>query len=67
MSPVTTIQGLKAGNAVEEDMIKLLKDGLNTIADGMLQECRKRNAVLGDLEEDLEKVGAVCAPFRSAR
>jgi hypothetical protein len=48
-------------------MIKLLKDGLNTIADGMLQECRGRNAVLGDLEEDLEKVGAVCAPFRSAR
>jgi hypothetical protein len=67
MSPVTTIQGLKEGNAIEADMIKLLKEGLNNIADGLLHECRKRNAALEDLEEDLGKVGAVCASFRSAR
>jgi hypothetical protein len=66
MSPVATIQGLKEGNAVEEDMIKLLKEGLNTIADGMLQECRKRNATLEDLKEDLEKVGVVRTAFHSA-
>jgi hypothetical protein len=37
-------------------MVKMMKEGLNLIDDSMLQECRKRNAALEDLEEGLEKV-----------
>ena len=59
MSSATAIKDLKEGNAIEEDLAKLLKGGLNTIADNMLQECRKRSAALEDLEENLEEVGCV--------
>jgi hypothetical protein len=35
-------------------MVEMMKEGLNLYADSMLQECRKRNAALEDLEEGLE-------------
>jgi hypothetical protein len=63
MSSAAVIKCLKEGNAIETDMVKMMKEGLNLIADSMLQECRKRNAALEDLEEGLEKVRDTAGAF----
>jgi hypothetical protein len=59
MSSAGTVEALKEGNAIEEELVQTMKRGLNIIADNMLQECRKRKAVLEDLEETLVQVGDV--------
>ncbi|KAF2687310.1 hypothetical protein K458DRAFT_188970 [Lentithecium fluviatile CBS 122367] len=53
MSSAATIKALKESNTIEEDLVNMMKEGLNMIADSMLQECRKRNAALEDLEEKM--------------
>jgi hypothetical protein len=65
MSSAAAIKDLKEGNTIEEDMVKMMKEGFNAIADGMLLECRKRNATLEDFEEGLKKVGVVWSVSQS--
>jgi hypothetical protein len=48
------ISALKQGNALELEFVKRLKEGLETIADGMQTECYKRGDALEDLRESLE-------------
>lgn len=44
MATDVIIEGLKASNAIEEDMLEKTKQGFEIIIDSMLQEYRKRNA-----------------------
>jgi hypothetical protein len=42
----STLEGLKQGNALEQEFIKKLKEGLEFIADNMQKECYNRTDAL---------------------
>jgi hypothetical protein len=47
------LEGLLQGNALEMEIIKKLKDGLDLIADNMQSECYTRSDALSELREKL--------------
>jgi hypothetical protein len=47
------LEGLLQGNALEMEIIKKLKDGLDLIADNMKSECYTRSDALSELREKL--------------
>ena len=59
MSSDTIIEGLKQGNAIELGVLKDMKEGLNTVVDGMINECLDRSDGLAELAEKLQLVRVV--------
>ncbi|KAI4619867.1 hypothetical protein J4E83_005724 [Alternaria metachromatica] len=53
MSSDTIIEGLKQGNGVELGVLQNLKEGLNTVVDGMINQCLSRSDGLAELTENL--------------
>jgi hypothetical protein len=56
MSSAQIIEGLKQGNALEMELVKKLKEGLDFITTGMQTECSNRSDALSKLKETLAKV-----------
>jgi hypothetical protein len=56
MPPDRIIEGLKQGNAVELELVKKLKEGLDLIADGLQRECYNRSDALSELRESIPRV-----------
>jgi hypothetical protein len=52
----STLEGLKQGNALEQEFIKKLKEGLEFIADNMQKECYNRTDALVEVRQKLAKV-----------
>ena len=56
MSSDAIIEGLKQGNAIELGVLQNMKEGLNTVVDGMINECLSRSDGLSELTEKLKLV-----------
>jgi hypothetical protein len=56
MSSAQIIEGLKQGNALEMELVKKLREGLDAITTGMQKECANRSDALSKLKESLAKV-----------
>ena len=56
MSSDAIIKGLKQGNGVELGVLQNLKEGLNTVVDGMINDCLNRSDGLSELTETLKLV-----------
>ena len=56
MSSDAIIEGLKQGNTIELGVLQNLKEGLNTVVDGMINECLNRSDGLSELTEKLKLV-----------
>jgi hypothetical protein len=63
MSPNAIIEGLKQGNAIELGVLKDMKEGMNAVVDGMINECLNRSDGLSDLTEKLHLVRVVLSNF----
>ena len=59
MSSDAIIEGLKQGNGVELGVLQNLKEGLNTVVDGMINECLSRSDGLTELTEKLSLVSDI--------
>jgi hypothetical protein len=56
------LAGLSQGNALELEFIDQLKEGLDSIAEGMRNECYNRSDALSEVREKLEVVPANVPP-----
>jgi hypothetical protein len=56
MSPNAIIEGLKQGNAIELGVLRDVKEGMNAVVDGMINECLNRSDGLSDLMEKVRLV-----------
>jgi hypothetical protein len=63
MSPNAIIEGLKQGNAIELGVLKDMKEGMNAVVDGMINECLNRSDGLSDLMEKLQLVRVALSDF----
>ncbi|KAF1942768.1 hypothetical protein EJ02DRAFT_465582 [Clathrospora elynae] len=67
MSLNDTIEGLEESNAIEMKFVKNFKAGLNSIADGMMEECLNRKGVLKELKDKLQpEIPATVAAINSS-
>ena len=56
MSSDTIIEGLKQGNAIELGVLQNMKEGFNTVVDGMIDQCLSRSDGIAELTESLKLV-----------
>lgn len=54
--PDAVIEALKQGNAIELEPVKKLKEGLNSVTDGLEKECYNRSDAFSELRENLKTV-----------
>jgi hypothetical protein len=57
MSADAIIEELEQGNAIEIETLRKLKDGFETLAIGMIDQCLNRSDALSELKEN---IAAVC-------
>ncbi|KAH4038698.1 hypothetical protein HBI52_077580 [Parastagonospora nodorum] len=62
--PGTIIEGLKQGNAVELELVKKMKEGLDSVTEGLMLECYNRSDALSELRESLPTIDASANAMR---